>query len=704
MPPETGKLHALLIGVDAYLTQPLLPDGSYYPPLGGCVRDIRHVEVYLLDRLGLNPSNILKLTASRGPGEAIPEPESKRPSYENMVASFKEVTNRATKGDRVYIHYSGHGGRSRTAFKELKGEDGLDEGLVPYDIATNGARYLRDIELAHLLRAMGEKELIVTFVADCCHSGGTTKGVSSATARGMVSAGAVDFDTRHPPQDSAVASLEALSATWSSVDRTVTRGATVIGDLVPGTKGFTLLAACRANELAYEDSFDGKEKNGALTYWMLDSLRSMQPETTYKVLHDRILAKIRSWMPRQTPELQGEGDRVAFGTDRIAPVYAIPILEVDASQEQVKLNAGEAHGLGVGSLLAAYPLGAVNLTAADTRKALLTVSELIGDSGSRARITKKLNESAIQAGDQAVLLGTTDLRLQRVIGVAIEDPAAQHRIESAVAEYGSGFIRLQQSNERVDFQVGIVPVPPVPFTAYEIWDGESHPIPNLRPPIPINDPDGACRVAQRLVHLAKYRQVQALDNPDPLGGKFKVEIIDVSTGKPLGSTAELAPGAQFKIRITNLMQPNPTDIDDPSRIINVTVLDLAPDWSIKQVHPDDAAAFELLQPGQTRDLPCEAYLPEGYEYVVDIFKVFATRRTTGFRCLELPALDQPSLPFTRGLWPEDALQSVLEAFTDDKAPEPVELATRQVKLLSKPNAQEQEWAVAEVRISVKNTV
>jgi hypothetical protein len=58
-------------------------------------------------------------------------------------------------GDRVYIHYSGHGGRTRTAFRDLKGEDGLDEGLVPYNIAHDpDARYVRDIEIAHLLKAM----------------------------------------------------------------------------------------------------------------------------------------------------------------------------------------------------------------------------------------------------------------------------------------------------------------------------------------------------------------------------------------------------------------------------------------------------------------------------------------------------------------------------------------------------------------------
>jgi hypothetical protein len=189
--------------------------------------------------------------------------------------------------------------------------------------------------------------LIVTLVLDSCHSGGATRGVGTATARGMIP-GPAGFDTREPPADSAVASLEELTNTWTGLSRSLARTATQIGGWLSESRGYTLLAACRANEFAYEDFFDGK-KNGALTYWLLDSLRSMPPNTSYKDLHDRLLAKIRSWMESQTPQLEGEGDILVFGTDRITPVYAIPILEVDAAGKRVKPNAGEVHGLSVGT-------------------------------------------------------------------------------------------------------------------------------------------------------------------------------------------------------------------------------------------------------------------------------------------------------------------------------------------------------------------
>ena len=88
-----------------------------------------------------------------------------QPTYENIVRAFAELTDIAQEGDRVHIHYSGHGGRAVTAYPELKDQHELDEGLVPTDYVHSG-RYLRDVELATLLKRMTDKGLIVTLVLD----------------------------------------------------------------------------------------------------------------------------------------------------------------------------------------------------------------------------------------------------------------------------------------------------------------------------------------------------------------------------------------------------------------------------------------------------------------------------------------------------------------------------------------------------------
>src|SRR4051794_28556568 len=155
-----SELYALLIGLDFYFGYPL-PDGSYYPRLGGCVRDIRHVQTYLTDPAGLNlpPQNLLTLTATIGQGQLPVEAKENWPTYENMVAAFKKLADMAKPGDQLYIHYSGHGGRATTIYTDLKGDSGVDEALVPLDIGAPQARYLRDVELYYLINDMVKKGL-----------------------------------------------------------------------------------------------------------------------------------------------------------------------------------------------------------------------------------------------------------------------------------------------------------------------------------------------------------------------------------------------------------------------------------------------------------------------------------------------------------------------------------------------------------------
>jgi hypothetical protein len=156
----------------------------------------------------------------------------------------------------------------------------------------------------------------------------------------------------------------------------------------------------------------------------------------------------------------------------------------------------------------------------------------------------------------------------------------------------------------------------------------------------------------------------------------------------------------LKVKITNTNEPNPADINDKTRIFNITVLDLAPDWQIQQVLPAGAGAFEILQPGKSVELPMEAYLPDGYAESTDILKVFATQRTSGFRCLELPALDQPTA--TRGPRSpsEDPFEALLEAFTDPEAPTPDELRSRSIRLLERK--EDRAWTVAQVEVRLHN--
>jgi hypothetical protein len=700
MPQEKPELYALLIGVDCYLPNEL-PGGYYYPNLGGCVRDISHVEAYLVTRLGMSKEHILKLTAS-GDGDRPKEPPGQWPTYENIIAKFREVSAMAISGDQVYIHYSGHGGRTTSAYRDLKGDDGLDEALVPADIGYSEARYVRDIEIAYLLKEMVAKGLVVTVVLDSCHSGGATRGLSKGIPRTMVPkkpghGSALPVDTTSRPTHSDVASPEQLKQVWNGLFRG-TRAVKPASGWLAEPEGYTLLAACRANESALEDCFDGRERNGALTYWMLDALRSSAGGMSYKMLHERILARIRSWAVEQTPQLQGDGDRVIFGSDRISTQYAIPVMQYDRKRNRIALNAGESHGLKRGDLLAIYPPGYADLDSPAGRQALARISEITGESDSWATIAERYDDTAIEQGAQAVFLGSADVRFQRAVGVILENPLQKKAVEEAVVKDGTGFIRLAGKDEPVDLQVA----PGNDGDTYEIWDRNGAAIPNLRPAIRTTDAGAAEGITRRLVQLTKYLNVQAFQNPDAAASRMlELELIGDPVEGTSGQTPVFAPDIAVTLRIHNTLQPNPENLNDPARILNVTVLDLQPDWGIKQFYPSEAGLSEIVQPGTSVDVPLRTRLDEGYSEATDILKVFATQKTTSFRWMELPALDKPSVPrgAARGII-SDPLEQFIMLLTADKAPSPEEVRTRAVEYVADSKTQKA-WSVAQVEVRVK---
>ena len=688
---STPAMYALLIGIDCYLPN-RLPDGGFYASLNGCVRDISHVADFLQYNLGMPQERIVKLTATNTGAKEPPEPPSQWPTYENMVAAFKRISDMAQPGDQVYIYYSGHGGRASTLYPQLKGPAGQDEALVPTDIGNSEARYLRDVELAKLLNDMVSKGLAVTVVLDSCCSGGMTRGQGKTVAavRGIQS-----VDTTPRPAESLVGAPQELAETWGQLMGGKTRDVKLGSGWLPEPKGYTLLAACRPSESAYEWPFQGGEWNGALTHWLLDALQDIGPGLSYKVLHDRIVAKVHSQFEEQTPQLQGEGDRAVFGSERVQPHYAVTVMQVDAPGGRLLLAAGQAHGLRQGAQFAIYPHGTTDFAALDKRQGLAEISAL-GATDSWATLTKQFGEKAVEQGAQAVLIGANSVGLVRKVGWvsgAGLDPAIGQAVRQAVE--GSGWLEMAAEGEEVAFQVAVNEQ-----GEYEIWDGTGQAIKNLRPALKSGAPNAAADVARRLVHLAKYRAIQQLGNHDPmspLARKLVVELVgkreeydpaDPFEARPFddpGHTPALKIGEWTGLRIKN----------EAAQVLNVTVFDLQPDWGATQVYPPGAGDnFVAFDPGQEVVLPLRADLPAGYSQGTDVLKVFATLGTTNFRWLELPSLDQPlsRSAAVRSTQPHNPLEEMLAAFTADQPP------TRNLVPAAYPS---KEWITAEVEIRIR---
>ncbi|MEG5043498.1 caspase family protein [Microcoleus sp. B4-C1] len=692
-PDQTPNIYALLIGIDYYKPNRL------YKNLKGCVRDINLVDDYLQRTLQIPAERIRKLTSPNREDSTLLEVRGGTepdvlPTYENIVNAFKEITEKAQPQELVYIHYSGHGGRATTIYSELKGDGQKDEGIVPMDLGEQDGRYLRDLELATLLKRMTDKGLGVTFVLDSCHSGGATRGDCDIR-------GSQEEDTTPRPQDSLVASREELIDNW----RSLAAGSNSTG-WVPESENYVVLAACRPTEYAFEYAVNGKERHGALTYWMIDTLRTISGTLTYKTLHDRISAKIQSKFPSQLPMLLGKSDLLVFGSNLIANQYTMIVISFDASQKQVKVNAGFASGLSIGARFAIYPLNSSSSDLTDKQKRLAIVEVTdIEASSVLARVLEEADggigvKGQIEQGAPAVILSAPADLVRRVslfdrkkLGDAENELPTQElvnqqkdaldKVRQALAE--NAWLVEVQGEEKAHYQVEIGQQ-----GEYEIWTGE--PIKNLNPALSIGDREAPKEVVNRLVHLTKYQAIQELDNPESeLKDSLEFVLLDQNKQPlPDQSNITLRQGTPVYLRVKNNFH----------QALNVGVLNLEATWAISQIPLQgmDAPFYELAsQDTADTRLRLKVSKSTGSEQHKEILKLFATRGPADFRWLRLPSLDkniEVHKAATRGI--QSAFGKLLEAVGED--PNVLPSLNRAAVYEPEPNA---EWVTKQIQITVE---
>jgi len=662
MTEQTPTIHALLIGIDNYKPNRL------YKSLKGAVRDINLVDTFLRETLKLPAERIHRLTSPNQEDTALLAARSaqeQEPTYANIVNTFKDITESAQPGEQVYIHYSGHGGRA-TSIYPFKQEPN-DEGIVPMDIGdTEEGRYLRDAEMTTLLKRMTDKGLIVTMILDSCHSGGATRGDAEIRSGG-------ETDTAQRTSQSLVATPEELEQNWLDLTRNRAIGAAGL----PQSREYVLLAACRPNEYAYEYAVNGgTERNGALTYWMIDTLTSVatsgQP-LTYKLLHDRVNAQIQSKFPQQIPMILGESSRLVFGSETWSTPFTVAVIKV--SDTQITLNAGQAQGLSKGTRFSIYPLNTTDFTDKSHQVAIVELTR-VDASESTARVLKP-EEGGIEAkgklepGAPAIMVSAPVDLVQRVrftddkvageqehelpSNLVDRQKEALDKVRQALA--GNGWVVEEQEGETALYQVAL--------------DREGHyeicknmPLPNLRPLLSIDDSTAPKRVVDRLVHLAKYQAVESLDNSgSKLAQSITVEVLkEDGTAFNDPQNPVIQDGEVICLRLTN----------KGNQSLKVAVLDIEPTWAVSQLLLGGLESpFFDLDKGAKEEIQLRMTIPddEAYQQTKETLKVFAVQKgLADFRWLTLPPLDEPS--DTRGATFEEELEEAVKGAATRSMGEP----------------------------------
>ena len=231
MTPRINR-HALIIGVGQY------GDASV-PPLPGTKLD-RVSATQMAQAMQVPDSNIQYLQDEQATGE-------------NIRAALQSLTARVQDGDRVFIHYSGHG----TRYNDPQ-VGGCVEALLPYDGMSKGT--ISNREVASLLSGITQKTDKLFVMYDACHSGGLVAPSTAARTRGIAN---VNDEGALRPKFAGISEecgRPVNIKTRGLVSEQVSRGA-IPQDIIH-------LSAARDNEI----SFDDEHKGGLATQYMRDCM------------------------------------------------------------------------------------------------------------------------------------------------------------------------------------------------------------------------------------------------------------------------------------------------------------------------------------------------------------------------------------------------------------------------------------------------
>ena len=310
---------ALLIGIQTYAQ---FGDGWW--DLDGPANDIALVRGILVDRLGFAPANITVLQDRAATRAAIKQ-------------AFADLARKSRPGDRVYIHYSGHG----SSVDDRNGDEGTrrkDSTLIPVDAWGKGPPQILDDEIAVWLDRLLEKTPDVVFVVDACHSGTITRGLESLKVRGVSIPDSRDY-------------------AWSDSLREAVANSRQ-RDL--GRTRFVRASACRDDEEAHEYLGPDGKAYGLFTWAWCEALARAGNDASVADLFRVVEARIfREKGTHQEPQLEGASDQflVARGVTR-SGVTGPRLAVLRAESGKIVFRGGLLSGVTVGSVYSRVGSGA----------------------------------------------------------------------------------------------------------------------------------------------------------------------------------------------------------------------------------------------------------------------------------------------------------------------------------------------------------
>ena len=366
-------------------------DATYwrFDDLDGAVNDV-HLMQAVLQSVGFQ--DFVVLTDQDATADAI------------LQALQKNLVDDAQPGDVRLFYYSGHGNhvRNRASIKQQQ----EDQTLVPADNWRN-IPDIRDKEISRILFRAARKGVIVTLIADSCHSGSLARGTWNSGGKARTNSGTRAGKpgvTLHEPVADDPADID--PATHQPID--------------PERLGVLTLAAAQPNQEAREvQTEDGA--HGAFTWALVQALRYAS-EPMDRVFA-RAMAALGSNGDLQQPAMGGPSrfSRTILGETPVAGGGLAVVVDWVKGVD-IHLRGGTAIGL--------FP----KCTLKTAGPQPVTV-EIVSSEGLGGSIAHVVGQGGVQAGD-VLSLDRWVVPAKAGLRVSIPKPAPAVAVERAAAEFG----------------------------------------------------------------------------------------------------------------------------------------------------------------------------------------------------------------------------------------------------------------------------
>ncbi len=600
-----SNVYALIVGINNWKQTALRS-------LTGCHNDAALMQKTLVEWYNVPAENIQVLLEEKATHAGI-----KAAFRSQLIENAKQC--RDDDSAAFFFHYSGHGSRCKNPAKPL----GKDESIVPWDSRIDGIVDIKDWELGELIDELTAYSRNVTIVMDCCHSGSGTRETLGARVCPDDETDQPDLVNTRSGSRSANVAVQTSQPTMSSPEK------------------YTLIAGCRSDEVAFEyEHHDGHSVTnyGLATFMLCQELRKAGTEQlTYREILDRVVPQLQKEKSDQTPQCEGDVDRVFMTPYR--PLRNLFLKVHEDKDGMYWVNAGLAQGITAGSQLHVYPADARRVPENASPLATLVVEEA---GAIQSGCTVLTGITAIPLHSRVTVHRVFRKSLQRTVsvsGATIEQLAA---LKSRAAQSDAAGLFEFVADDSGEFLItmlggrwGLSASGTVKF-----WCEET---------------DLNLLIA-RMQELTQFVNVRAINNDShesALAGKLKISLKspgrDSVTGVAINQEIPLASDGMIELtakkdRVVFEL------LNESSEDLWFVVLGCGYDGSVRQLYPKIEGTHDLIQKNMTEPFVSKVFrtgFAEGEEHlsnVVETIKVIASTKETDFQCLLREKISCSPLP------------------------------------------------------------